>query len=370
MVASSFVTPELSSLPLGTEPSPAFVSAPNGPILDRRLRMQPSELAAGGATTWQGRPGLRSTPGEASAAKVTMTAAGKPPANPPPPTPDPESGKLHVVFARIGGGGTVEVLGDTEVQVNVEVLQIVARELAFPQQLRRGTPLELAYETRDNELRLTALHIGRGVGARHAFYFRSPQPGVEGFFARDGQSMEHRFLRYPLAYDRVTSPFSSGRHHPILAGVRPHHGVDFAAKSGTPVLAVGSGQIVSASWKGRYGRTIEIEHDGGYVSRYSHLQRFAIGLRAGTNVRKGEIIGYVGTSGMTTGPHLHFALTRNGVYVDPLGRNLPKRSPLDATTLGAFRGAVARVERVLAAASEQGVAAVARRNDSRFAPRG
>jgi murein DD-endopeptidase MepM/ murein hydrolase activator NlpD len=251
--------------------------------------------------------------------------------------------------------------------VDTEVVRIVARELAFPQQLRGGTPVELVYERRGG-FKLTGVRIGKGVGARHAFYFRSPKSGSEGFFARDGQSLEHRFLRYPLSYDRITSPFSNGRRHPILASVRPHHGVDFAAKPGTAVLAVGSGKIVSASWKGRYGRTIELEHDGGYVSLYSHLQRFAPGVRPGAAVRKGQIIGYVGTSGMTTGPHLHFALMRDGTYVDPLGRGLPKRSPLDSTMLASFRGAITRVDRAIAAQTETPASAIA--HHPRLEPRG
>jgi murein DD-endopeptidase MepM/ murein hydrolase activator NlpD len=267
-----------------------------------------------------------------------------------------------VVHATIRERGELHIVGDAPDGVDVEVLRVVARELAFPRQLRCGTPLEIVYEVRDRGPRLAALSIGSGTEAKQAFYFRAPGAGLEGFFGRDGSTLEHRFLRYPLTFDRVTSGFSSRRPHPILQGSKPHNGVDFAARPGTPVHAVGSGKIIDARWHGRYGRTIRVEHDGGFVSGYAHLQGFAAGVRVGAAVRKGQIIGYVGVSGLTTGPHLHFSVARDGRYLDPLGRDLPKRPSLDESALVAFRQSAERIERAwLAAANEQSSTLVASR---------
>ena len=276
----------------------------------------------------------------------------------------PVGSELEVVHARVAAHGTVEVIGRPGVSVDRKVLAIVARELAYPQTLKRGTTLEAVYEVDGTRAQVVALTIGKGLAARRAFYFRSHTAGAEGFFARDGQSLEHRFLRYPVSYDLVTSPFSAARFHPILAAWRPHNGVDFGARPGTSVLAVGAGKIKAAGWDGRFGRTVTIAHDGGYVSRYSHLQGYASGVRVGASVRKGQVIGYVGTSGLSTGPHLHFSMLKNGAYVDPLGRNLPKRASLDAKMLGQFRGTVARVERALAADAAHPTTQVAARTST------
>lgn len=313
-------------------------------------------------------PGL-CTCAEVSAGQL-MTRAGYVPSNKSSAAVAPATARseLSVVHAIIGPGGTVQAVGPQTVRLQPDVLRIIARELAFPQQLRNGTPLELVYETRAGAPRLTAIRIGRGVASRSAFYFRSQGAGNEGFFSRDGKSLEHRFLRYPLAFDLVSSRFSARRYHPILDAVRPHNGVDFAAKPGTTVISIGSGRVVYAAWSGRYGRTIEIEHEGGYTSRYSHLQRFATTVRPGTQVRKGQVIGYVGTSGMTTGPHLHFALTKNGAFIDPLGSTLPKRSALEPAALSSFRSTVARIDRALASAAEFPKAQIA--THRRIAPRG
>jgi murein DD-endopeptidase MepM/ murein hydrolase activator NlpD len=315
-----------------------------------------------------GRPGLCTCEETHAGPFMTLAGSARRPVAPAQVVPVAARSELSVVHARIGAGGSVRTVGPQTVRVQLDVLRIIARELAFPRQLRVGTPLELVYETGRGAPRLVAMRIGRGVAARNAFYFRSQTAGNEGFFSRDGKSLEHRFLRYPLAFDRVSSGFTAKRYHPILRTVRPHNGVDFAARPGTAVISIGSGRVVSAAWSGRYGRTVEVEHEGGYTSRYSHLQRFAASVRTGSQVRKGQIIGYVGTSGLTTGPHLHFALTKNDVFVDPLGSTLPKRSALEPASLSEFRTAVARIDRALASANEFPKAQIA--THPRIDPRG
>jgi murein DD-endopeptidase MepM/ murein hydrolase activator NlpD len=126
------------------------------------------------------------------------------------------------------------------------------------------------------------------------------------------------FLRYPLRFTRISSVFTDARLHPILHRVRPHWGVDFAAPAGTPVRAVARGTVRHAGWQGGFGQCLRIDHPGPYATLYAHLQRIATGVTAGTQVERGQVIGYVGRTGRATGPHLHFALFKDGQYVNPL----------------------------------------------------
>jgi murein DD-endopeptidase MepM/ murein hydrolase activator NlpD len=142
-------------------------------------------------------------------------------------------------------------------------------------------------------------------------------------------STSRQFLRYPLQFTRISSVFTDARFHPILERVRPHRGVDFAAPRGTPVRAIGSGTVTFAGRQAGYGNIVEIDHPGPYDSAYAHLQRIAKGLEAGDTVERGEIIGYVGSTGLATGPHLHFELHREGRYINPLTAKLPLTEETD-----------------------------------------
>ncbi len=132
-----------------------------------------------------------------------------------------------------------------------------------------------------------------------------------------------QFLRYPLQFTRISSVFTDARMHPILQRVRPHLGVDFAAPVGTRVRAVAGGKVIHAGWYGGFGNCLRIDHPGPYDSFYAHLQRVAQRLKTGTTVERGQVIGYVGATGLATGPHLHFALFRDGKYINPLTAKLP-----------------------------------------------
>ncbi len=143
------------------------------------------------------------------------------------------------------------------------------------------------------------------------------------------------FLRYPLQFTRISSVFTDARLHPILQRVRPHHGVDFAAPLGTPVRAVAGGKVIHAGWYGGFGNCIRIDHPGPYDSFYAHLRRVAKGLKTGTTVERGQVIGYVGATGLATGPHLHFALFRDGNYINPLTAKLPIEEADTQQTQGA-----------------------------------
>ena len=168
-----------------------------------------------------------------------------------------------------------------------------------------------------------------GVGAGGA-------SGAGGF----GRSLRRFFLRSPLKFDpRITSRYSSSRFHPVLQRPRAHRGVDYGAPTGAPVIAVATGTVVSATSDSVNGRMVRIRHGSGYDSYYLHLSAFAQGVRRGARVDQGQTIGLVGSTGLATGPHLHYGLQKNGAWVDPLRehRNMPPGDPVPAAAMEAFR---------------------------------
>lgn len=146
------------------------------------------------------------------------------------------------------------------------------------------------------------------------------------YYNEKGEKPGNYFLRYPVQFTRISSTFSWARFHPVLQRTRPHYGVDFSAPVGTPVRAVGDGIVKSMGFKSEPGNVVQIQHNDRWATVYMHLNGFAKGLRAGQRVSRGEIIGYVGATGLATGPHLHFGLFDQGKYVDPLAANLPNIS--------------------------------------------
>lgn len=159
----------------------------------------------------------------------------------------------------------------------------------------------------------------------------------KGYFAPDGSSLKRMFLKSPIKYGRISSFFNRRRFHPILKVRRPHLGVDYAAPKGTPIRAVGSGTISFAGWSGGGGKVIKIRHNSVYKTAYKHLNGFAKGIRNGAKVQQGQIIGYVGSTGLSTGPHLHFEFFKMGSYVDPLRHEFPSADPVPADLLTQFQ---------------------------------
>jgi murein DD-endopeptidase MepM/ murein hydrolase activator NlpD len=155
----------------------------------------------------------------------------------------------------------------------------------------------------------------------YAFAFGDSH-GRTHLYDEQGRPLGQRFLRYPVPFQYVSSGFSRARYHPILHYYRQHVGVDLVARYGTPVKAVADGKVEFASWGGELGRCIKLEHDHGLISIYGHLSRISRAVTDGAYVRVGQVIGWVGTSGLSTGPHLHFGLMKNGVYVNPLTTRL------------------------------------------------
>lgn len=158
-----------------------------------------------------------------------------------------------------------------------------------------------------------------------------------GYFAPDGSSLRRMFLKSPIQFARISSRFRHKRFHPILKINRPHLGVDYAAPRGTPIRAVGDGVIASAGRRGGAGNMIQIRHNSVYKTAYKHLSGYAKGIRSGARVKQGQIIGYVGSTGLSTGPHLHFEFFQNGRVIDPLGKNFPSADPIPAHYLSQFQ---------------------------------
>ncbi len=151
-----------------------------------------------------------------------------------------------------------------------------------------------------------------------------------------GESVRKAFLKAPLNYTRISSGFSYARKHPVTRKVQPHTGVDYAAPAGTPVVAIGDGKVLSAKNEGAGGNTIRIRHNSVYTTAYLHLSKFAKGIRAGAMVRQGDVIGYVGSTGRSTGPHLDFRVWKNGTPINPVTMESPPSDPINAENMDAF----------------------------------
>lgn len=220
-------------------------------------------------------------------------------------------------------------------------VDIFGWEVDFSSDLQPGDTFGVSYEeNRDvdggaGSGRVLAAELV--IGGKHwsAIFFEVEDDGGN-YYTPDGRAFGRAFLRYPVEFTRITSQFTSSRFHPLLGVSRAHLGVDFAAPMGTPVRAIASGRVEYAGWKGGSGRYIKIDHGSQLESSYSHLQSIRPEVRRGARVQVGQVIGRVGASGLATGPHLHFALYRNGLYVNPMAVKLPASPPLAPRYMAEF----------------------------------
>lgn len=183
--------------------------------------------------------------------------------------------------------------------------------------------------------RILAAELEAGNDSFDAFYF-SGNDGSADYYNEKGEALRRAFLRAPLSFVRISSPYSQNRRHPIFRTVRPHLAIDYAAPAGSPVVAIGRGRVEYAGWRGGYGNVVDIRHAGNYLSRYAHFSKLAGKLRKGQAVEAGEVIGYVGQTGHATGPHLHFEFLRDNVKINFLGLRLPKKQQLAQEDLQQF----------------------------------
>ena len=195
--------------------------------------------------------------------------------------------------------------------------------------------------------RLLAAHYSGEAGEHWAFWWPDAEEGAGAYYTGDGESVERQFLRSPLATVRITSRYGR-RFHPVLGREKMHAGVDYGAPTGTPVQAVADGRVTWAGWKGANGNLVAIQHAGGYTTYYAHLSAITSGLRPGSRVRKKQIIGKVGNTGRSTGPHLHFGMKRHGTYINPLKVDFERGAPLSGADKRRFLAAVAPLKAKLA----------------------
>ena len=235
--------------------------------------------------------------------------------------------QIHVVGVRgvvrktFYGSAQREGIPDAVISGMVDIL---GYRLDFSSDVHPGDRFRVLYEERTGEdgrlLKpgrvLAADFIGRSQSAA-AFLYENAS-GDTTYVDEEGHALDRALLRYPLEFTRITSTFSKSRFHPILKKRRPHLGVDFAAPAGTPVRSIGAGVVTWAAWKGSLGRHVEVDHGGGLVSAYSHLKGIDRAVHSGAKVKRGQLLGWVGQTGLATGPHLHFAIFENGHYTNPL----------------------------------------------------
>jgi murein DD-endopeptidase MepM/ murein hydrolase activator NlpD len=217
--------------------------------------------------------------------------------------------------------------------VAVKMAEIFGTQIDFRDDLRKGDTFSVTYQinTRNGEpvgvgKVLAAEYVNAGK-AHRAVLYRSPT-GLESYYTPEGESLKKGFLRSPLEFSRVTSGFSNSRKHPIYGFHRKHTGVDFGAPTGTRVKATGDAIVSFAGRKGGYGNLVILRHQNGYETYYAHLNGFSKGIRRGTPVDQGDIIGYVGSTGASTGPHLHYEIRIAGNPHNPLTVKLPGSPPL------------------------------------------
>lgn len=166
--------------------------------------------------------------------------------------------------------------------------------------------------------------------------FRFENDGRADYFDENGKSLRKAFLKAPLSFRRISSGFSKARFHPVLKKYRPHHGIDYSAPSGTPVSAIGDGTVVFAGNKGDYGKLVILRHLNGYKTYYGHLSRFGKGIRRGTKVEQGQVIASVGSTGLATGPHLHFEMRVNDKPLNPASIKTPKARSVTSGAMPEF----------------------------------
>lgn len=236
------------------------------------------------------------------------------------------------LIAAITGAGAPETLA-------YRMADVLQWDLDFNRDLRRGDRFEVLYE----EVFLDGRPAGLGDVLALAYENRGERLeayrfGEEAmYYDGEGRPLRKMFLRSPLPFSRVTSRFSHRRFHPVLKTYRPHYGVDYGAPTGTPVRATARGTVVSAGWSRGGGRMVKIRHANGYLTAYLHLSGFARGVRSGARVAQGEVIGYVGATGLATGPHLDYRVQHNGHWIDPLAMENVEAEPLAEEQLPAFQ---------------------------------
>lgn len=228
-----------------------------------------------------------------------------------------------------------------------ELILIFSNDVDFQRSASADDTFEVFYaedEGGDIDLMFASISV-QGERTRY-FRYTNPEDGLADYYDDNGKSARKFLIRKPLAGGEFRSGFGM-RHHPILRYSKMHTGVDYAAKPGTPIVAAGNGTVIKASWDSGYGRRVEIQHANNYVTTYSHLQGFARGIEDGVRVRQGQVIGFLGSSGLSTGPHLHYEVLVNNQFKDPMNIRVPRGRELDGRALAEFKKHREQVESLI-----------------------
>jgi murein DD-endopeptidase MepM/ murein hydrolase activator NlpD len=234
----------------------------------------------------------------------------------------------------------------TEAQMDpsliAELTEIFAWQIDFAREVQKGDKWRITVEQKmvrgrpSSWGRILAAEYDNAGNKNTALLFVKDGKDI-GYFTPEGKSLKKIFLKSPIKYSRISSRFTHRRFHPLLKTFRPHLGVDYAAPFGTEVRAVGDGSVDIAGWNGGAGRMVRIRHNSTYATQYKHLSRIPASVRVNGRVKQGQVIGYVGSSGLSTGPHLHFEFWENNRYVDPLGKNFPVAEPVSQNLIADFQ---------------------------------
>lgn len=228
----------------------------------------------------------------------------------------------------------------------MELTDIFGWDIDFVLDVRKGDQFSVVYEEifKDGEKvksgRILAAEFVN-QGRRHRAVYYANSDGLSGYYSDSGTAMRKAFLRAPVNFTRISSKFNLSRRHPVLNTIRAHKGVDYAAPHGTPIRATANGKIDFAGNKGGYGRTVVIKHGDSYSTLFAHMSRYARGIKKGVKVRQGQTIGYVGKTGLATGPHLHYEFRVNGVHKNPLKIDLPQAIPIEKKYIADFKSKAA-----------------------------
>jgi murein DD-endopeptidase MepM/ murein hydrolase activator NlpD len=229
----------------------------------------------------------------------------------------------------------------------MELADIFAWDIDFFHDIQPGDSFEVMFERRYRDGRpagngrLLAAQFTNQDRISQAFYFKDGNSPPD-YYDENGRSLRKAFLKAPLQFSRISSGFNMHRLHPITHRIKAHPAIDFAAPTGTPIHTVGDGTVIFAAYKRYNGNCVKVRHPNGWVTMYNHMSRFARNIRAGKRLSQGEVIGYVGSTGLATGPHLDFRMYRQGVAVNPLKVKSPPARPVSTANMAAFRVMVAK----------------------------
>ena len=283
-----------------------------------------------------------------------------------PPTEDAPAKKAAVVAEtgeddEDGGSGPrlYESLYETAARHDIpraaieDIVRVFSYDLDFQRRISSGDSLDVFYTYDEDagqgaserpELLYASLNLGGET--RKVYRFQSPDDGAIDYLDDQGRSLKKFLIRKPIADGIMRSGFGY-RRHPVLGYAKLHTGVDWANPIGTPIVAAGNGTVIKAEWSSGYGRRVEIQHINGYVTTYNHMSRFGRGINAGVRVRQGQVIGYVGSTGLSTGAHLHYEVIINGHFVDPMKIRVPRGRELDGRMLAEFKRQRDQIEGVM-----------------------